>query len=159
MAFVFSVVILLSNTDAMNATFDEFYKVFQQNLETVGIDRKMSQCVIDELRRNHVADTLGNVTVSEALLALESQIEEAASKCLPPDYYTDQPFQRFRPSQPSLSTNAPEADHSFAPSPQSMILLSLGVVVLIMAKFIIGYAIYSRRIAQRTPSDDEPLLR
>lgn len=157
--FIFSVVTLLSNTFAMNATFDEFYKTFQQTIESVGIDGKISQCVIDDLRKNRVADTLGNATMSEALLALESQIEEAATKCLPPDFYTDQPFQRFKHVQLSSSTNAPKADNSLAPSPRNMILLSLGVVVLIMAMLIIGFAINSRRIAGSPSSGYEPLLR
>lgn len=124
--FICSIVTLLSNTAA---TFDKFYKTFQQTIEKVGIDAKISQCVIDDLRKNRAADTLGDATMSEALLALESQIEAAASKCLPPDYYADKPFERFKPEELSLSTDAPEADNSLAPSPQNMISLTLGVVV------------------------------
>lgn len=140
-------------------TRELFYDAFQAYLESEGIEKKISQCVTDELRKNRVADTLDNLAITNVLKPLESQIRKAAEKCLPPDHYNDQPNQSFKSASESTD-DPPQSYPSHYLSKEGMLFLSLGVSAVILAKLLfIAYAMHSRRVANRSSPDDEPLLR
>lgn len=171
----FSFVIALVSPGKLNSKDEAFYDTFKKSLEEIeGMDKTISQCVIDTLRANHATDSLGYVTISDALKRLSAQIEKAASECLPSDFFNDGPsargvaFDQPQALHVSISQYAapiePEQDYpSHYLSTQGAIYLSIFVSILIVAKLaFVAYAIHSRRQARRASNamgEDDPLLR